>query len=62
MCIRDSGGRDDDLFGRAVDPSNRVVDRSENKNIPKYPSYMTKIPWNLKFAIHLHTGIHLEKK
>ena len=45
-----NGGRDDDLFGRAVDPSNRVVDRSENKNIPKYPSYMTKIPWNLKFA------------
>ena len=35
MCIRDR---------------NRVIDRSENKNIPKYPSYMTKIPWNLKFA------------
>ncbi len=44
-----NGGRDDDLFGRAVDPSNRQIDRS-NKNIPKYPSYMAKIPWDLTFA------------
>ena len=27
-----NGGRDDDLFGRAVDPSNRQIDRS-NKNL-----------------------------
>jgi len=45
-----NGGRDDDLFGRSVDPSNRIIDRNSNKDIPKYPSYMTKIPWNLKFA------------
>ena len=45
-----NGGRDDDLFGRSVDPSNRTIDRSSNKDIPIYSTYRTKIPWNLKFA------------
>jgi hypothetical protein len=45
-----SGGRDDDLFGKSVDPSNRIFKNKNNKPPPKYPSYRTKIPWNLKFA------------
>jgi len=45
-----SGGRDDDLFGKSVDPSNRTFKNKNNKPPPKYPSYRTKIPWNLKFA------------
>lgn len=49
-----SGGRDDDLFGRAEDFTDRRMNDIENTNpAPTYPSYRTKIPWDLKIAYSL---------
>ena len=48
-----SGGREDDLFGRAEDFSDRRMNEDNNSAAPKYPSYRTKIPWDLKFAYSL---------
>ena len=48
-----SGGRDDDLFGRAEDFSDRRMNAENDKPVPKYPSYRTEIPWNLTFAYSL---------
>ena len=49
-----SGGRDDDLFGRAEDFTDRRMNDAENTDpAPTYPSYRTKIPWNLKIAYSL---------
>ena len=46
-----SGGRDDDLFGRAEDfTDRRMTDNQNSEPAPKYPSYRTKIPWDLKLA------------
>ncbi len=48
-----SGGRDDDLFGRAEDFSDRRMNAENGEPIPEYPSYRTKIPWDLTFAYSL---------
>ena len=49
-----SGGRDDDLFGRAEDFTDRRMNDAENSDpAPTYPSYRTKIPWDLKIAYSL---------
>ena len=49
-----SGGRDDDLFGRAEDFTDRRMNDAENTDpTPAYPSYRTKIPWDLKVAYSL---------
>ncbi|MGA1776942.1 MAG: putative LPS assembly protein LptD [Flavobacteriaceae bacterium] len=48
-----SGGRDDDLFGRAEDFSDRRMNSEQNEPAPTYPSYATKIPWDLKLAYSL---------
>tara|TARA_A200000159_G_scaffold164696_1_gene195558 strand:- start:1072 stop:3705 length:2634 start_codon:yes stop_codon:yes gene_type:complete len=49
-----SGGRDDDLFGRAEDFTDRRMNDAENTDpAPTYPSYRTKIPWDLKVAYSL---------
>ena len=46
-----SGGREDDLFGRAEDfTDRRMTDTQDSKPTPKYPSYRTKIPWDFKLA------------
>lgn len=49
-----SGGREDDLFGVAEDFTDRRMNDSENNEpAPQYPSYASKIPWNLKLAYSL---------
>ena len=48
-----SGGREDDLFGRAEDFSDRRLNEEDDKPVAKYPSYRTKIPWDLKLAYTL---------
>jgi len=49
-----SGGREDDLFGVAEDFTDRRMNDSENnEETPQYPSYASKIPWNLKLAYSL---------
>ena len=49
-----SGGRDDDLFGRAEDFTDRRMNDAENTGpTPTYPSYRSKIPWDLKIAYSL---------
>ena len=49
-----SGGREDDLFGRAEDFTDRRMEDPENNDpVPTYPSYRSKIPWNLKLAYTL---------
>ncbi|NDG47217.1 MAG: LPS-assembly protein LptD, partial [Flavobacteriia bacterium] len=49
-----SGGRDDDLFGQAEDFADRRMNDQENSQpAPTYPSYRSKIPWNLKLAYSL---------
>jgi lipopolysaccharide assembly outer membrane protein LptD (OstA) len=47
------GGRDDDLFGKAEDFSDRRMNSEQNEPAPTYPSYATKIPWDLKLAYSL---------
>lgn len=48
-----SGGREDDLFGRAEDFSDRRLNEDDDSPVPKYPSYRTKIPWDFKVAYSL---------
>ncbi len=48
-----SGGRDDGLFGRAVDYRNNSLYENNSKPVNEYPFYMSKIPWTLKFAYSL---------
>ena len=46
-----SGGREDDLFGRAEDfTDRRMTDSQDSEPAPKYPSYRTKLPWDIKLA------------
>tara|TARA_B100001059_G_scaffold72183_1_gene69296 strand:+ start:542 stop:3208 length:2667 start_codon:yes stop_codon:yes gene_type:complete len=46
-----SGGREDDLFGRSEDfTDRRMTDTQDSKPVPKYPSYRTKLPWDVKLA------------
>ncbi|PWH10626.1 organic solvent tolerance protein OstA [Bacteroidetes bacterium SCGC AAA795-G10] len=48
-----SGGRDDDLFGMAEDFSDRRMNQEDQGETAKYPSYRSKIPWDLKIAYSL---------
>jgi hypothetical protein len=49
-----SGGREDDLFGRAEDfTDRRMNDPEDDKPSPTYPSYRSKIPWDVKLAYSL---------
>ena len=48
-----SGGRDDDLFGMAEDFSDRRMNQEDKGEAAKYPSYRSKIPWDLKIAYSL---------
>ena len=48
-----SGGRDDDLFGKVNDFTDRRLNQDDNKETATYPSYRTKIPWDLKLAYSL---------
>ena len=49
-----SGGREDDLFGRAEDFTDRRMTDDENSGpTPTYPSYRSKIPWDIKLAYSL---------
>ena len=52
--ITSSGGRDDDLFGRSANFYSRQnnTDGSQQE-VPEYPPFQTKIPWNMKFAYSL---------
>ncbi len=51
--VAQSGGRDDDLFGRADNYNNRLVDddygEDDDEDIEN-PPYATKIPWNFRLA------------
>ncbi len=47
------GGREDDLFGKAEDFSDRRMNAEDDTPAPTYPSYRSKIPWNLKLAYSL---------
>ena len=52
--VAQSGGRDDDLFGRSDNYNNRLIedeygDRDEDEDIEN-PPYATKIPWNFRLA------------
>ena len=48
-----SGGRDDDLFGMAEDFSDRRMNQEDQDETAKYPSYRSKMPWDLKIAYSL---------
>jgi len=48
--VAQSGGRSDDLFGRANDFSNPNTRDSNNKQDVENPVYGTKIPWNFRLA------------
>lgn len=45
-----SGGRSDDLFGKANDFTNRGFNDDDQSEAPRYPSYRTRIPWDLRIA------------
>ena len=45
-----SGGRSDDLFGKANDFTNRGFNDDDQSDAPRYPSYRTRIPWDLRIA------------
>ncbi len=45
-----SGGRDDGLFGRAVNYRDNSLYENNDKEASKYPFYQSKIPWDLKLA------------
>jgi len=47
------GGRNDDLFGQASDFSDQRMRNQEPSKTATYPSYRTKIPWDLKLAYSL---------
>ena len=49
------GGRQDDLFGDTIGMNNDTTNRYEedDKDVSKYPSYRTQMPWNLKFTYSL---------
>ena len=47
------GGRDDDLFGQPTNFSDQRMSNQEPAETKTYPSYRTKIPWNLKLAYSL---------
>ncbi|AYN68462.1 LPS-assembly protein LptD [Euzebyella marina] len=52
--VAQSGGRDDDLFGRSDNYNNQLIedqynDRDEDEDIEN-PPYATKIPWNFRLA------------
>ena len=49
------GSRQDDLFGDTIGMNNDTTNRYEedDKDVSKYPSYRTQMPWNLKFTYSL---------
>ena len=47
------GGRDDDLFGQANNFSDQRMSNQQPSETATYPSYRTKIPWDLKLAYSL---------
>ena len=48
--VAQSGGRDDDLFGRADDFNSNPVKRGEKDSDVENPIFGTKIPWNFRLA------------
>ncbi len=48
-----SGGREDDLFGKAQDFSNQTAMGDDDRETAEYPYYRTKLPWDLRFAYSL---------
>ena len=51
--VAQSGGRDDDLFGRADNYNNRLIDDEydqDGDDDVENPPYATKIPWNFRLA------------
>ena len=48
--VAQSGGRNDDLFGRADDFNSNPVRKNDKDSDVENPIFGTKIPWNLKFA------------
>ncbi|WP_027066472.1 putative LPS assembly protein LptD [Maribacter sp. Hel_I_7] len=48
--VAQSGGRDDDLFGRADDFNSNPVKRDEKDSDVENPIFGTKIPWNFRLA------------
>ena len=48
-----SGGREDGLFGTSRDLATNRMNESDDKPAAKYPSYRTKIPWDLRLAYSL---------
>ncbi|EGV44902.1 LPS-assembly protein LptD [Bizionia argentinensis JUB59] len=52
-----SGGRADDLFGRAQDFSDQsYYDKKDDKEREKSKLYSNKIPWNIRFAYAVNYG------
>ncbi len=47
--VAQSGGRDDDLFGRADNFNDNPMDKDKGQDVEN-PIYGTKIPWNLRLA------------
>ncbi|SNR67284.1 hypothetical protein SAMN04488009_3102 [Maribacter sedimenticola] len=47
--VAQSGGRDDDLFGRADNFNDNPIDKDKGQDVEN-PIYGTKIPWNLRLA------------
>ncbi|TDT44725.1 hypothetical protein CLV90_1801 [Maribacter spongiicola] len=48
--VAQSGGRDDDLFGRADDFNSNPVRKDEKNSDIENPIFGTKIPWNFRLA------------
>jgi lipopolysaccharide assembly outer membrane protein LptD (OstA) len=48
--VAQSGGRDDDLFGRADNFNDNPVRKDDKNSDLENPIYGTKIPWNLRLA------------
>ena len=48
--VAQSGGRDDDLFGRADNFNDNPVRKDDKNSDVENPIYGTKIPWNLRLA------------
>lgn len=47
--VAQSGGRDDDLFGRADNFNDNPIDKKKGQDVDN-PVYGTKIPWNVRLA------------
>ncbi len=51
--VAQSGGRTDDLFGRADSFADNPMDKNKNKDDIENPIYGTKIPWDFRLAYSL---------